>query len=80
MLNKRAQILFDKELWNILEKLANEKNLSIGELVRKAVKKQYLDEAKFEKRSKAIQRTLDRRLIFKGKINYKELIDYGRKY
>ncbi len=79
MLTKRTNILFDQELWDKLANLAKEKNISIGELVRKAVQKEYSTEDKFKKRYRAIQRTLDRRLILKGKINYKELIDYGRK-
>ncbi|MBI2315044.1 hypothetical protein HYU93_03240 [Candidatus Daviesbacteria bacterium] len=42
MLIKRTQILFDKQLWNTLVDLAKEKKTSVGELVRTAVRKEYL--------------------------------------
>lgn len=45
MLIKRTQILFDKELWNTLVDLAKEKKTSVGELVRSAVRKEYLNKA-----------------------------------
>ena len=41
MLNKRAQILFDEKTYKTLEEIANEKDSSVGELVRKAVKNTY---------------------------------------
>lgn len=41
MLNKRTQILFDKELWRNLVNIAKKENTSVGELVRLAVKKEY---------------------------------------
>ncbi|MBI2086208.1 hypothetical protein HYT74_02615 [Candidatus Daviesbacteria bacterium] len=44
MLNKRTQILFDKQLWNTLVDLAREKNTSVGGLVRSAVRKQYIED------------------------------------
>ena len=44
MLTKRTQILFDEYLWNLLVKIARSRNTSIGELVRSAVKKQYIDD------------------------------------
>lgn len=45
MLTKRTQILFDKQLWKTLVGLAKEKKTSVGELVRTAVRKEYLNEA-----------------------------------
>ncbi len=45
MLTKRTQILFDKQLWNTLVQIAKTNNTSVGELVRSAVKKQYIKEA-----------------------------------
>lgn len=41
MLTKRAQILFDEKTYTSLEEIADEKGISVGELVRTAVKKTY---------------------------------------
>ena len=80
MLTKRTNILFDPELWNLLVAQSQTEKLSIGELVRKAVVKTYVSDEIQERRSKAIQRILAIRKKQKGKVNYKELINYGRKY
>ena len=79
MLNKRAQILFSKDLWNKLEKKSKAQKSSIAELVRKAVEKDFEEEKQLEQRKQAIEQTLMGRIISKGKIDYKELINYGRK-
>ena len=82
MLTKRAQILFDEDLWKYLVELAKAKSLSVGELIRNAVEAKYAHakEKRLEKRREAIESTLKHRIISKEKINYKELINYGRKY
>lgn len=80
MLNKRTQILFDQSLWQTLTNLSVAKKTSIGKLVREAVAEKYEKESIVEKRAKAIESTLFNRLISKKKIDYKELINYGRKY
>lgn len=49
MLNKRTQILFDQELWDILNDLAKRKKTSVGELVRTAIRKYYLEKEDQEK-------------------------------
>lgn len=41
VLTKRAQILFSPEEYQLLKKLAVSTKSSVGELVRRAVKKQY---------------------------------------
>jgi len=38
MLNKRVHILFDKDLWNKLNKVAKNEKVSAGELIRRAVR------------------------------------------
>lgn len=38
MLNRRVQILFDKDLWKRLSKSAKSQNISAGEFIRRAVK------------------------------------------
>lgn len=80
MLNKRTNILFDENLWNMLTALAISHKKSVGELVRSAVKKVYIDE-KREKREKAFS---DIQKLKKGigsisVSEIKELIAYGRK-
>lgn len=80
MLNKRAQILFDQSLWQILTNLSMVKKTSIGKLVREAVEEKYQKKHILEQRAKAIESTFANRLVSKKKIDYKELINYGRKY
>ena len=42
MLNRRTQILFDKDLWNKVVKSAKSQNISAGEFIRTSVR-EYLD-------------------------------------
>lgn len=80
MLNVRGQILFDKNLWGLLHRISKTKKTSIGSLVRQAVKKTYLKTVDLEARRKAIEEIERIRPHFKGKLDYKEMINYGRKY
>ena len=80
MLNKRTQILFDQSLWQMLISLSKARKESVGHLIREAVEEKYQKESIFEQRAKAIESTLINRLVSKKKIDYKELINYGRKY
>ena len=79
MLNKRTNILFDQATWNLLEQLSASREVSIGQLVRKAVNKLY------KPQTTATTILLDRikelgKKVNTKNINYKELIEYGRKY
>lgn len=67
MLTKRTQILFDKQLWSTLADIAKRENLSIGELVRTAVREKYEGEDLLQKRKEAVEAIL----IFRKK--------YGKK-
>lgn len=40
MLNKRVHVLFDKDLWNKLNKLAKIQKVSAGEFIRRAVREE----------------------------------------
>lgn len=80
VLNKRTQILFDQSQWQTLVDISNAKEISIGQLVREAVREKYQKKHVLEQRAKAIESTLFNRLVSKKKIDYKELINYGRKY
>jgi hypothetical protein len=55
MLTKRTQILFDQQLWNNLTYIAQEKNISVGQLVRSTLKEKYGNEKKLLKRRQAIK-------------------------
>lgn len=82
MLNKRAQILFEDETFSFLAALANREETSVGDLVRKAVKRTYFQENKKRKMAEAMERVSEIRKTLK-KVTYKEIkemINYGRKY
>lgn len=81
MLNKRAHILFDEEMWRKLVSLAAAQNASIGELIRDAVQEKYDYKVDLERRRQAVDAILKiRPKPFKGRIDYKALINAGRKY
>lgn len=81
LLTKRTQILFDKQLWQKLVALSRSQKLSIGEIVRDAIEEKLSRQTELEKRKAAIEATLKHRpKPFKGKIDYKALINAGRKY
>ena len=81
MLTKRVNFLFEEETWRMLVDRAEIEQVSIGELVRKAIKKTY--ENKGGARLKRIQAAhkwiLANRQVQKN-IDYKALINAGRKY
>lgn len=80
MLTKRTNILFEQELWDKLSLLAKESDVSVGELIRRAVKERYFEDNRQEEIAKAIQRIRALRKPQKKNINYKELINYGRRF
>ncbi len=69
MLNKRTQILFDKEFWNKLNAFANAQNTSVGELIRSAVKKEYGEQLLKAGRGKAIEKIVAFRKKYGGKFD-----------
>lgn len=80
MLTKRANILFDEELWQKLIYLSRVQKTSIGKLVREAVEQNYGEEAIINKRRQAFKNILKYRpKPYRGRIDYKELINAGRK-
>lgn len=85
MLTKRAQVLFEENEWKKLTSFARKRNASVGSLVREATKIVYLGQESekkiLTKRRKAYEEILRiRPKPVKGKIDYKEMINYGRKY
>lgn len=81
MLNKRVHILFDEKEHQLISMLALRENISVGELVRTAVRKQFLDN-RLEAKNR--RQAVDTLLAWQKKIgtfpgiNYRELIEYGR--
>jgi hypothetical protein len=80
MLTKRTNLLFEEDLWQTLTAIASQKNTSVGDLVRKAVRRVYIDTEKVQTRKQAIEKIFRIRKIQKKPVNYKALINYGRKY
>lgn len=81
MLIKRAHILFDVHLWTILTSLAEAKKTSVAKLVRDAVAEKYTRQDELATRRKAIDNILKHRPTpAKGRIDYKALINAGRRY
>lgn len=81
MLTKRVNFLFEEETWQMLQERAMTEQVSIAELVRKAVKKTYnnKDQARLKRIQAAHKWILANRQMQKN-IDYKELINAGRKY
>ena len=81
MLTKRTNLLFEEDLWLNLVTLAEQKKTSVGELVRQAVRLVYLDKSVNQKRMAAWKKILETRpRPYPGRIDYKELINHGRRY
>jgi len=85
MLTKRTNILFDQDTWDYLVGLAQNNDSSVGELIRTAVYKIYLDKEDHinQQKSEGVNQINQIRASIKHKFSTKELsvsIDYGRKY
>lgn len=81
MLTRRTNVLFTEEDYLMLSRLSTESKKTVGELVRHAVKKTYKSKKKMTNTKKAFIeiRKLTKGMDFSG-IDYKALINYGRKY
>ncbi len=80
MLVKRTNTLFEEESWKMLAGLALQKGSSVSELIRKAVKEAYFTEGEKMSQKQAFEEIISLRKKARGKINYKSLIEDGRKY
>jgi len=80
MLTKRTNILFDKEVWNKLVRLAEAKKVSVSNIIRETINDRFEEEDTLKKRRQAFENILKHRpKPYPGKIDYKELINAGRK-
>ena len=80
LLTKRAQILFDEQFWNKLVQVAESQGTSVGEVIRRILKDKFGGEVEIEAKKKTLEEIERIRPHFKGKLDYKALINYGRKY
>jgi len=80
MLTKRTNILFNQKVWKTLTALACQKNLSVAELIRRAVKKTYFSEGEKMAKKRIFNQIISLRKKTKGKINYRQLIENDRRY
>lgn len=85
MLSKRTNILFDQELWKLLNVLSRRRKVSIGKLVREAVQEKYENKEKKIKaqRERAFNQIEKIRSTIKHSFTSKEIremIEDGRKY
>ena len=80
MLTKRVNILFDDNLWNLLNSVAKKEKASVGEVVRRAISKVYSEEDLIKRRKKAFETIKKFRVTQESIIDYKALINEGRKY
>lgn len=79
MLNRRIQVLFDKDLKDKIINLAKANRSSVGQIIRETMKARLSREKELEQRKNVIEAILRHRpKPFKGKIDYKELINAGR--
>ncbi|NCN24133.1 MAG: hypothetical protein COU65_01620 [Candidatus Pacebacteria bacterium CG10_big_fil_rev_8_21_14_0_10_42_12] len=88
MLSKRTNILFEEEMWTQLSSLAKKQKTSVGDLVREAVKMQYIQkesaqEQRKRRRMAALQIMKEVGSRMKGGPltfeEFKELRDMGKK-
>ena len=84
LLDKRTNVLLEQEVYKYLAILAEKESVSVGELIRKAIKDVYLtekDRINLEKQE-AINMILELQKGIKivKKIDYKELIENDRRY
>lgn len=81
MLTKRAQILFDEGLWKKLVQLAQAQKTSVGQIIRETIMEKYGQETNLSERKQLLEEIENiRPKPLKGRIDYKALINYGRKY
>ena len=81
LLTRRTNVLFDETDYATLLMYSQERGKTIGELVRNAVKKTYKVKKTLNSNEKAFRMIgkAIKGLNFSG-VDYKDLINYGRKY
>jgi len=81
---KRTHIMLDPSTFNWLKSKSENRQVTIGSLVRTILEKERQVETDRirQKRLQALQnmQKLRKQFVLKGTINYRELVEYGRKY
>lgn len=80
MLTKRTNILFEEDMWEKLVMISLVKKRSVGDLVRTAVNNMFFVDNSREEIKEAVDYVFSSRKVSKKKIDYKSLINEGRKY
>lgn len=83
MLNQRVQVLFDKDLWQVVKLSAFRQGISVGEAIRTAVRKVYVDQDMIERRRELLAKIEELNGQVKGRVNkktIKEWVKYGRRF
>lgn len=87
MLDKRTNLLLEKNVFQKLALLAEKRNVSVAELIRQAIREKYKRQFKQLAEKMAHRKTLVNKIFalrqkakLNQKINYSELINSGRKY
>jgi hypothetical protein len=79
LLNQRTNVLFSESDYRMLKALSKTNNQTIGELIRHAVTKTFKPKKKSKVELLRHLRDLGKTANTKG-INYKQLVEDGRKY
>ena len=79
-LSKRTNILFSQDTWRRLSMLSDKEHTSVGELVRNAIEVVYFSDTQKNEKRRAYEDILHMRPVIRGKVDYKALINEGRKY
>jgi len=85
MLQKRTNILFDQKTWDYLVGLSQKEKVSVSDLIRRAVQKQYVDDRDqiIKRRREAFDAINKIRATIKHTFTreeIREMIEDGRKY
>jgi len=80
-LTRRTNVLLTEEDYKLIENLSRKERKTMGQLIRTAIKKAYKKESKNQAKSVSadIQKGWSLLINPKKKIDYKDLIEYGRK-
>ncbi len=79
LLNQRTNVLLNETDYKMLKELSKKNNQTIGELIRHAISKTFKPQNKTKAQLLKHLRELGKTANTKG-INYKQLIEDGRKY
>jgi len=79
LLTQRTNVLLNEADYHMLKELSKKNNQTIGELIRHAIVKTFKPKKTSQAQLLKQLRQLGKSANTKG-INYKELVEYGRKY